>query len=108
MAPQPAQPREVLTPKDLTQRRDGKQEARVAGPPLRAIGTQSTPGHKAMPVDMLGQGLAPGMEHGGDAEFGPLVFGVTGELLQGLSRGLEQQGVERPLVDPNEGIERMG
>ena len=56
---------------------------------------------------MLGQRLAPGVEHGGDAEFRPQMCRILGKLLQGLRRHLEQEIVERALVDPNQGIERV-
>src|SRR5262245_34063841 len=70
LGPQPAQPREVFAPEDLAEGLDGKQVAGMAGPPLHALSGQSTPRHDAVHVDMFGQGLAPGMEDGGDPELG--------------------------------------
>lgn len=108
VTPQSPHPRQVFTPEDLTEGLDGKQKAGMAGPPLRALGSQPASGHDAVHVDMLGQRLAPGMEHGGNAQFGPQVLRATGKFLEGLGGGLAQEVVERPLVAPDEGIERMG
>ena len=63
--------REVLAPEDLTEGIDGKQEARRTRPPLRPLSAESAAGHYAVHVDMLGQGLAPRMKHGGDAQLCP-------------------------------------
>ena len=57
---------------------------------------------------MLRQRLAPGMEHRRDAKLGSQVLGVAGQLPQGPGHGLEQQSVERPLVDPHAGSAQMG
>jgi hypothetical protein len=108
LGPQPGQAGEILAPEDFTEGLDGKQEAAATLAPLRAIGGQAPSGHHTVDVDMLGQRLAPSMKHGGDAKFSPQVVGITSELLQGLSGSLEQQVVERPLVDPKERIEGMG
>jgi hypothetical protein len=59
-------------------------------------------------MDRLGQGLAPGVQHCRDPNFGAEVFGIAGKLLHGLGSCLEQQGVEGPLVHANERIEVMG
>jgi hypothetical protein len=59
-------------------------------------------------MDMLGQGLAPGVENRGNADVCAQMPGVACKLLQGLGSGLEQQVVEDTLVDANEGIEVMG
>src|SRR5215510_6284917 len=104
---QPAQPGEVLAPEDWAQRCDRKQETMAARSPLRPISTQPPTRRHAVQVDMLRQGLPPSMEHGGDPELRSEMLRVTGKLLQGLDRGLKQQGVERPLVDANERIEEM-
>ena len=59
-------------------------------------------------MDMLGQGLAPGVEHRRDADFSAQMLGIAGKLLQGLGGSLEQQVVEAPLVHADQGIELMG
>ena len=44
------------------------------------------------------QVLAPGVEHGQEADLGPEMFGVGGDLPQGLGGGLEQEAVDLPLI----------
>jgi hypothetical protein len=68
VAPQPPEPGEILTPKDLAQGLDRKEEAGGTGLPLRALGTHSPPGHNAVQVEMLSQPLSPSMEHRRDAK----------------------------------------
>jgi hypothetical protein len=101
-------PRLRLAQQDLTQGLDGTQKARVAGSPLGASAAQPPARHHAVHVDMCGQRLPPGVQHGGDAHLGPQVYGSTGKRLQGLRCRLEQQIVECPLVDADEGIELVG
>ena len=43
---------------------------------------------------MVREGLAPGVEHGGDAELGPEVLRVASEGLQGFGGCVEEQTVE--------------
>lgn len=62
----------------------------MTGVPLRAVWTQAAARDYAVHVDMLGQGLAPGVEHRGDPDFGSEMFRIAGKLLQGLGGGLEQ------------------
>jgi hypothetical protein len=57
---------------------------------------------------MLGQGLAPRVENRGNADVSAQVLGITGKLLQGLGGSLEEQVIEAPLIDADQGIELMG
>ncbi len=102
---QAAERREVFAPEDLAQSFDGKEKAAPTRAPLRAIGTRASSRHYAVHVDMLGEGLAPGVEHGGDTEFSTQVVRVTGKLLEGLSGSLEQEVIEHAWVDTQERIE---
>lgn len=47
---------------------------------------------------MMLQGLAPGVEHGDEADLGPQVLRVGGDPAQRLRRGAEQDGIDRLLV----------
>ena len=107
-APTALAPRGDLPPEDLPQGFYGQEKAPPTRAPLRAVQTQPPAGDHTVDMDMLGQGLAPGMENCRNAEFGAQMFGVLGKFSQGLGGGVKQQVVEGALVDPNEGIEPMG
>ena len=47
---------------------------------------------------MMLQGLAPGVEHGDDADLGAEVLGIGGDGAQRLGGGPEQDGVDDGLV----------
>jgi hypothetical protein len=51
-----------------------------------------------MHVGVVLEVLAPGMEHGEEADLSPAVRGVGGDLLQGLGGGAEQEAVDHPLI----------
>ena len=73
--------------------------------PLRG---KCTTWNQAVQVHMPGQGLAPGMEHRGHAQLTIQTFGIGAEVAQGCPHGLEQQGIDFPIVDLHPGIEYMG
>jgi hypothetical protein len=108
LAPQPSEPGEVFAPKDWAEGLDRRQEVLAARLPVGPLAAQPAARHDAVHVNMLRQGLPPSMEYGGDPELRSEMLRVTGKLLQGLGRGLKQQVVEGPLIDPNQGIEQMG
>ena len=47
---------------------------------------------------MMLQGLAPGVEHGDEADLGAEMLGIGGDRAQRLGRRPEQDGVDRLLV----------
>ena len=51
-----------------------------------------------MDVGVMLEVLAPGVEHGQEADLGPEVLGIGGDLLQGLRGGAEEQAVDDPRV----------
>ena len=51
-----------------------------------------------MNMRMMGQGRAPGMQHGGDAQTRAETLRIGSDGEQGLGRGLEQQIVDHGLV----------
>lgn len=71
MGAQVGEPREVFGPKDFAQRLDREQEAAATRAPLSALGTQATPCHHTVEVNMLGEILAPGMQYRRDAKLSP-------------------------------------
>src|SRR6266853_1387229 len=75
-----------------------QEEAGSAADPARAIRRWAAARYDAMDVWMMVQVLAPGMEHGDDADFGAEMPGIAGNLAQRLGRGSEQDGVDRLLV----------
>jgi hypothetical protein len=51
------------------------------------------------------QALPPGVQHGEEADLGPEVLRVGGNLLQSLRRRPEQQAIDHPRVLQGDGIE---
>ena len=78
--------------------RTGRKKPRPAGDPARAVGREPAAGHDAVDVGVVLQGLPPGVQDGQEADLGPEVLGVGGDLLQGLRGGPEQQVVDDPRV----------
>ena len=76
---------------------DRQEEAGPAGDPAGAVGRQATAGHDAMDMRMMLQGLAPGVEHGDQADLGAEVLRVASDPGQRLRRGAEQDGIDRRL-----------
>jgi hypothetical protein len=71
---------EELAPKDLRESPHGEQEARVSRrDPARAIAGQRAPRHDAMQVGMEREGLAPGVEDGGDADLAAEVLRIAAD-----------------------------
>ncbi len=54
--------------------------------------------HDAMQVGVMGHGRAPGMQHGGEPQACPEVFGIGPDGEQGLGGGFEQEVVDNGLV----------
>ena len=77
---------------------DRQEEAGPAGDPARAVRRQAAAGHDAMDVRMVVQVLAPGVEHGDEADLGAEMLGIGGDPAQRLGRRSEQDGVDRLLV----------
>ena len=77
---------------------DRQEEAGPAGDPSRAIERQSAARHDAMDVRMMVQVLAPGVEHGEEADLGAEMLGIGGDGAQRLGCRPEQDGVDRLLV----------
>jgi hypothetical protein len=62
----------------------------------------------AVDVHVLGEGLAPGVEDGGDAEDSAEMARVAAEAQEGGDGGVEQETVEQLGVALGEGIEGVG
>src|SRR5262249_35688844 len=67
------------------------------------ISGQSAAWNHTMKARMMLQGLSPGMKHGEEADPGPQVLRVGGDLQQCFGGGLEQQVVDDSFV-----LERQG
>ena len=83
----------------------GEEEMRRGAHPLGAVGGQPAARDDAVQVIMVQQRLAPGVQHGGDAQLG--LEAVPAKLQQGLAGGAEQQGVEGALVLLDQRVERV-
>jgi len=89
---------EKLGPEQPAQNADGKEEAGPARNPGGAVWGKATAGDHAVDVGMMLKGLAPGVQHGKEAEFGSQVLRVRCDLAESLRGGAEQKGVEELLV----------
>ncbi len=76
----------------------GSRKAGPRGDPARAVERDPAAGHDHVDVRMVGQGRAPGVEHGRDADAGAEVARVGCDRQHRLRRGPEQQVVDRGLV----------
>ena len=57
-----------LAAEQARQQVDVDEEVGAAGDPSRAVGREPSTGHDHMHVRMMGEGRAPGVQHGGDAD----------------------------------------
>ncbi len=103
----PPQPGEVFPPEDAGQRPDREEEAPLCGEPPGPIARQRPAGDHAVEMEVLDQGLSPGVQDGDDPEFAPEVPGIVAEGGERRRRCLEQQVVDDPRVPLGQGIERM-
>ena len=71
-----------LAPEDAAEDADRQEEARPAGDPARAVGGEPAAGDDAVDVGVVLEVLPPGVEDGQEADLGPEVLGVGGDLLQ--------------------------
>jgi len=76
----------------------GEKEAVSAVLPVRPVSRDAAAGDDAVDVGMVLEVLAPGVQDGQDRDFGTEVLGRGGDLAEGLSRRLEQDVVDDPLV----------
>src|SRR5207244_4806331 len=69
-----------------------------AGHPARAVEGGATAGDEAVDVRVMMQILAPGMEHGDEADIGAEMLGIGGNSAQRLGGCAKQDGVEGCLI----------
>jgi hypothetical protein len=75
-----------------------QEEARTAGNPAFAVGTQAAARHHAMQMRVMQQILAPGMQNGDEADLGAQVLRIGGDRAQCLGGGVKQDVVDHGLV----------
>ena len=85
-------------PEQSRQHAHGEEEAWLASDPALAIGRHATAGHDTVQVRVMLQSLAPGMQHGDEADLSAQVLGIHGDGAQGLGSGAEQDVVDDGLV----------
>ena len=73
----------------------GQEEAWPAGDPARAVGDEAAAGDDAMQMRMMEQVLAPGVQHGEEADLGAQMLRIGGDGAQGLG-GRLGRGCRRP------------
>lgn len=87
-----AQSAEQLAAEHARERSNREEEVRLAGSPL-SRGRQPTGADEAVRVQMLLEGLAPGVQDHRDAELGAEPLRIFGEALERRGRRVEQQRV---------------
>jgi len=85
----PPQTGEIAAAEDLRQGANGEQEVGVRGNPTGAIPGEGAPGDDAVDMNVLGEGLPPGVEDSGDAEVAAEMPGVAPEAQERGGRGVE-------------------
>ena len=66
------------------------------------VGREPSAGHDHVHVRMMGEGRAPGVQHGGDADPGAEAPGIGGDGERRLGRRLHQEVVDHALVLPGD------
>ena len=100
---------EIFAAKHPRERVHRKEEvAPCRGNPAAAVWGQRPAGHHTVDMDMVFQGLAPGMQHHRDAEFAPEPLGVPSERLQRGGCRLEQEAIEDARVALGQRVQGMG
>lgn len=83
-----------------------EEEPRVTGDPLPTVIREAASGDEAMDMGMQQQLLAPGVEHGGEADPCPQV--AMGDLEECFRGGFEEQFQGECRDTSEEGVERRG
>ena len=104
----PPQAGETPAAEDLRQGADGEEEGGPGGNPARAVPGERSARDDAVDVHVLGEGLAPGVEDGGDAEVTAEMARVAAEAQEGGGGGVEQETVEELGVALGERVEGVG
>jgi len=89
---------EEQPPEQRGQHPHWQEEARATGDPTLAVGRHAATGHNAVQVRVMHQALAPGMQHGDEADVGAQVLGIGSDRAQGIGAGAEQDVVDDSLV----------
>jgi len=82
----------------LAQHPDREKKRRTRRDPPARVGREAAARHDHVHMGMVGQGRAPSVEHGGDADAGAQVLRVGRDGQHRLRRRPEQQVVDRSLV----------
>jgi len=88
-----------LAAKDTTEYFHGQEEGIAGVDPVGVVGRKTSGRNDTMQVRMEQQVLTPTVQHGKETDVCAEMFGVGGDLEQGLGRSVKQQVVEDLLVD---------
>jgi hypothetical protein len=95
---------EVLAAEDPREGSHREEIASWAADPAPTCGIEATGGDDAVQMDVQGEVVAPGVQHGEDARLGPEMPWVTSELEQGIGSGAEEQSVDQLRSQQRDGI----
>ena len=90
--------RQHLAAKELREDPDREEEIVAAGYPVGTVGCQATARDDAVEMGMVHQGLAPGVQHGDEADSSAEMLRVGGDGPEGSCGGSEQGAVDFALV----------
>ena len=96
-----------LTAKDTAENFHGQEEGIAGMNPTGVVGRQTPGWNHTMQVRMKQQVLTPTVQHGKETDVCAEMFGVGGDLEQGLGRGVKQQVVEDLFIDQGQMREMM-
>jgi hypothetical protein len=99
---------EKLSAKDDTEYFDGQKELVSTGNPTPLIGREPSPRDDAMQMGMMQEGLAPSMQDRQKPDLSAEVFGISGDLEEGLGCGPKKQAVNQSLVLQGQGSQDVG
>jgi len=93
-----AEARHELAAEDTAEDFDGQKESVRCGDPALVVGTESAGRDDAVNMGMVQQLLIPGVQYAEESDLRTKVFGISGDLEQGLGAGAEQQAIDLCLV----------
>lgn len=99
---------EQLSPKERSERTDGKEVMERSGDPSLHVDGQAASGDDAVEMRVKAQVASPGVEHGGDTELGAEPSRIARKVLEGSGRAGEERVEDEVSIDESESAELPG